>query len=76
MKRKSTRQTLIEENLLSLKYNVSISIRNINIIEDYVNGMTLDEVGIKYQISKVRARAIAVNYIAHCHRYLRNKNCD
>ena len=76
MKRKSTRRTLIEENLLSLKDNISISIRNINIIEDYVNGMTLDEVGIKYQISNVRARAIAVNYIAHCHRYLRNKNCD
>lgn len=70
MKRKSTRQTLIEENLLSLRDKVPVSDRNINIVEDYVNGMILEEIGKKYNISIVRARAIAVNYIAHCYRYL------
>lgn len=70
MKRKSTRKTLIEENLLALKDKVPVSDRNINIVEDYVNGMILEEIGKKYNISIVRARAIAVNYIAHCHKYL------
>lgn len=52
MKRKSTRQILIDEDLLSLKDNVLVSARNINIIKDYINGMTLKETGRKYQISK------------------------
>lgn len=71
MKRKSTRQILIDEDLLSLKDNILVSARNINIIEDYISGMTLEETGRKYQISKERVRAIAANYIAHCHQYLR-----
>ena len=71
MKRKSTRQILIDEDLLSLKDNVLISDRNINIIKDYISGMTLEETGRKYQISKERVRAIAANYIAHCHQYLK-----
>ena len=73
MKRKSTRQILIDEDLLSLKDNVLVSARNINIINDYINGMTLAETGRKYQISKERVRAIAVNYIAHCHQYLKRE---
>lgn len=76
MKRKSTRQKLIEEDLLSLKDNINTSLRNINVIEDYASGMTLEAVGKKYQISKERVRAIAVNYIFHCRQYLRSKNCD
>ena len=76
MKRKSTRQKLIEEDLLSLKDNINTSLRNINVIEDYASGMTLEAVGKKYQISKERVRAIAVNYILHCRQYLRSKNCD
>lgn len=73
MERKSTRQILIEENLLLLKNNINVSSRNVNIMEDYVGGMTLEETGRKYKISKERVRAITVNYIAHCHQYLRTQ---
>ena len=61
----------LSKSLLSLKDNVLVSARNINIIKDYINGMTLKETGRKYQISKGRVRAIASNYIAHCHQYLK-----
>ena len=71
MKRKSTRQILIDEDLLSLKDNVLVSARNINIIKDYISGMTLEETGRKYQISKQRVGEIVANYIAHCHQYLK-----
>ena len=70
--KKHTRQTLIEENLLSLRDKVPVSERNVHIVKDYTSGMTLAEVGKKYQISMERVRAIVVSYISYCHRYLRN----
>ena len=70
--KKTTRQKIIEENLLSLKNNISFSDRNINIVEDYVGGMSLRKVGDKYHISSERVRGIVVKYIIHCHWYIRD----
>lgn len=74
MGKKQTRQTIIDENLLVYKDIIDSSERNINIVEDYVSGMSLSQVGEKYHISNQRVRTIIVTYIVHCHWYIRDKN--
>lgn len=74
MGKKSTRQQIIDENLLSYKDNISFSERNLHIVEDYAAGKTLGQLGEKYHICAQRARTIIVTYIIHCHWYIKGVN--
>ena len=73
MHKKWTRKTLVDENLLAYKDCVSISERNIQIVEGYAKGMTLGQLGKEYSISSERVREIIVTYIIHCHWYIKGR---
>ena len=73
MHKKWTRKTIVDENLLAYKDCVSISERNIKIVEGYAKGMTLGQLSQKYDISKERVRVIIVTYITHCHWYIKGR---
>ena len=72
MGKKWTRQTIIDENLLAYKDIIDSSERNISIVEDYTDGISLKKVAEKYHISSERVREIVVTYIIHCHWYIRD----
>lgn len=72
-KRKSHhfRQVIVNENLLQYKNDVSVSLRNISIVEDYANGIEYLELSSKYNISYQRIYQIVATYVRICH--TRNK---
>lgn len=72
-KRKSHhfRQVIVNENLLQYKNDVSVSLRNISIVEDYANGIEYLELSSKYKISYQRIYQIVAAYVRICH--TRNK---
>lgn len=74
MSKKNTRQQLIDENLLSYKESISVSERNLHIVEDYAAGKTLGQISKKYGICAQRVRTIIVTYIIHCHWYIKGVN--
>ena len=73
MHKKWTRKTLADENLLAYKDCISISERNIEIVEGYAKGMTLGKLSKEYSISSERVREIIVTYIIHCHWYIKGR---
>ena len=73
MHKKWTRKTLVDENLLAYKDCISISERNIEIVEGYAKGMTLGKLSKEYSISSERVREIIVTYIIHCHWYIKGR---
>ena len=72
-KRKSHhyRQIIVNENLLQYKNDISVSLRNISIVEDYANGIEYLELSSKYNISYQRTYQIVAAYVRICH--TRNK---
>ena len=72
-KRKSHhfRQVIVNENLLQYKNDVSVSLRNISIVEDYANGIEYLELSSKYNISYQRIYQNVAAYVRICH--TRNK---
>lgn len=67
------RQQINDENLLQYKDIVANIIfeRNLLIVEEYMSGISMAELGRKYNVSSPRIRAIIYDYIRYCHRYMR-----
>lgn len=72
MKKKNTRDIIIEENLLSFADNkFVISDQNLNILKDYVDGMPVRMIGKKYNVCYSSVRQMIASYVKKCHKYLK-----
>ena len=65
------RQIIEEEDLLQYKAFIEMSERNISIVMDYANGASFTNLARQHGVSNTRIRAIIVDYIRYCHRYLK-----
>ena len=65
------RTQFCEEGLFSLIEHINTSERNRNILEGYAKGKTFTELGILHGISYERVRQIVVDYIIHCHWFIK-----
>lgn len=65
------RTKFFEEGLFPLIEHINTSERNRNLLEGYAKGNTFGELSQKYKISSERVRQIVVDYIIHCHWFIK-----
>ena len=72
------RQQINDKNLMQYKDKITdfFSARNISIVEEYMSGTSMAELGRKYNITPQRIRIILYNYIRYCYIYKRQQTKD
>lgn len=65
------RTQFLEEGLFPLIEHINTSERNRNLLEGYAKGKTFGELSQKYKISSERVRQIVIDYIIHCHKFIK-----
>ena len=65
------RETIINENLLQYIDQIKISARDKQVVQEYVDGASYNQLGEKYGFAPNRVPQIEFHYIRHCGLFLK-----